>query len=220
MRPSVTTDSEIRRHVERELEWDPRVTPTSIRVTVRGGSITLTGDVSTYAEKEAAVEAANRLYGLVAVADELRVKLATGHRRADSDIARAVGNVIRWNVNIPEGCVTATCRGGVVRLRGTVEFPYQRIEAERAVRYVVGVTGLRNEIRVEQVSATRVAQQIVEALRHEADLDAQKIRVEVRGDTVELYGHVHSLQEANLVRRAAQSAPGVNEVKGHLAVES
>jgi len=220
MKTGIMTDGEIKRDVARELEWEPMVTAAGVGVAVRDGTVTLTGDVATYAEKLAAVEAAKRVYGVRAVADELRVKLSSRHQRDDSDIAEAVANVLRWNVNIPEGRVTATVRNGVVTLQGTVELAYQRYEAERAVHNVVGVVAVFNEMQVEQqASAKRVEEQISEALRRGADLDAQRIRVEVHGGTVELSGRVHSLHEADLARWAVMSAPGVNEVKSHLVVE-
>jgi osmotically-inducible protein OsmY len=217
---AIMTDREIKGDVERELEWEPMVTAAAIGVGVRNGTATLNGDVSTYGEKLAAVEAAKRVHGVRAVADELRVKLASKHQRNDSEIAEAVANSLRWNVNIPDERATATVRDGRVTLQGTVEFAYQRYEAERAVRHVVGVVAVMNEIRVkQQVSPTKVEEQISEALRRGADLDAQKIRIEVHGDTVELNGHVHSLHEADLARWAVLSAPGVNQVKSRLVVE-
>lgn len=74
------SDSQIREEVIQELRWDPQVTdPDAIGVAVKDGAVTLTGAVSTYAQKFAAVRAASRVYGVKAVADELTVK-PTGER--------------------------------------------------------------------------------------------------------------------------------------------
>src|SRR6201995_4980410 len=80
------SDSQIREEVIHELRWDPQVTdPDAIGVAVKDGAVTLTGAVSTYAQKFAAGRAARRVYGVKAVADELTGK-PTGEPRDDSDI--------------------------------------------------------------------------------------------------------------------------------------
>lgn len=45
-----------------------------------------------------------------------------------------------------------------------------------------------------------------------------QIRVEVSDHTAKLYGHVHSLQEANAARAAAAAARGISQVESHLVI--
>ena len=72
----VKSDSEIRDDVINELQWDPQITdPDAIGVAVADGAVTLTGTVPSYAEKLAAARAAERVYGVKAVANDLKVKL-------------------------------------------------------------------------------------------------------------------------------------------------
>src|SRR6476620_9961912 len=142
------SDSQIREEVIQELRWDPQVTdPDAIGVAVKDGAVTLTGAVSTYAQKFAAVRAASRVYGVKAVADELTVK-PTGEPRDDSDIARAIAHILDNNTQIPEGKVHAQVRAGWVTLNGEVEWQYQRLEVERMVQHVHGVVGISNNIIV------------------------------------------------------------------------
>ncbi len=213
------SDSEIREDVIRELQWDPQVPdPEAIGVAVTDGAVTLTGSVPTYGRKLAAVRAASRVYGVKAVADELRVKLDTDPRD-DSDIARAIAHVLEWNTQIPEGQVHARVQAGWVMLEGEVEWDYQRHEVERMVRNVRGVVGITNNILVKpRVSADQIEAKIEEAFRREAEVDARHIRVEVSDHTAKLYGHVHSLNEANAASAAAAAAPGVSRVESHLVV--
>jgi osmotically-inducible protein OsmY len=176
----------------------------------------LTGGVSTYAQKLAAVRAASRVYGVKAVADEMKVKLA-GTPRDDSDIAQAIAHVLEWNTQIPEGKVHAQVRAGWVTLDGEVGWDYQRREVERMVRHVRGVVGITNNITVKPtVSPDQVQGKIEEAFRREAQIDARHISVQVSDHTAKLYGHVHSLKEANVATAAAASAPGVASVESHL----
>ena len=67
------SDTQIRDDVINELQWDPQISePEAIGVAVVDGAVTLTGHVSTYAEKLAAARAAERVYGVKAVANDLR----------------------------------------------------------------------------------------------------------------------------------------------------
>ena len=213
------SDSEIREDVINELRWDPQITePEAIGVAVQDGAVTLTGHVSTYAQRLAAARAAERVYGVKAVANDLEVKLS-GARRDDSDIARAIAHVLEWNVQVPEGKVQARVSDGWVTLEGELEFEYQRHEVERMVRNVRGVVGVANLITVKPpVSPKKVQAVIEDAFKREAEIDARHIRVEVTDHTAKLYGHVHSLHEAAAARAAAAAAPGVATVENHLLV--
>ena len=213
------SDSEIREDVINELRWDAQITePEAIGVAVQDGAVTLTGHVPTYAQRVAAARAAERVYGVKAVANELEVKLSGGPRD-DSEIARAIAHVLDWNVDVPEGKVHAQVSHGWVTLEGEVEYEYQRHEVERMVRNVKGVVGVTDLITVKPpVSPEKVQAVIEDAFKREAEIDARHIRVEVSDHTAKLYGHVHSLHEASAARAAAASAPGVATVESHLLV--
>ena len=214
------SDSEIRDDVLNELRWDPQITdPDAIGVAVTDGAVTLTGHVPTYAQKLAAARAAERVYGVKAVANELTVKLA-GAPRDDSDIAAAIAHVLDCNVSVPEGKVHARVEGGWVTLDGEVDYDYQRREVERMVRQVRGVIGVTDLITVKPpVSAEKVQRVIEEHIPPGAEVDARHIRVGVSDHTAKLYGHVHSLHEASAARAAAAAAPGVATVESHLVIE-
>jgi osmotically-inducible protein OsmY len=60
--------------VTEELQWDPKVDSSSITVTAEDGTVTLRGRVGTLAEKEEATAVAARVFGVVAVENELLVE--------------------------------------------------------------------------------------------------------------------------------------------------
>jgi osmotically-inducible protein OsmY len=213
------TDSEIRDDVINELRWDSQIiNPDAIGVAVTDGAVTLTGDVPTYAEKLAVARAAERVYGVKAVANELQVKLP-GAPRDDSDIARAIAHVLEWNVQVPEGRVHARVQNGWVTLDGEVGYDYQRREVERMVRQVRGVIGVTDTITVKPPASPEKVQEVIEdAFKREAEVDARHISVEVSDHTAKLYGDVHSLHEASAAMAAAAAAPGVATVESHLLV--
>jgi len=213
------TDSEIRDDVTDELEWDPQLTnPDGMGVAVTDGAVTLTGHVTSYAEKVAAAQAAERVYGVKAVANDLRVKLA-GVPPDDSDIAKALAHVLESSVQIPEDTVHARVDSGWVTLDGEVEHDYQRREVERVAGQIRGVVDITNSINVKPpATPEQVEGAIEDAFRREAQVDARHVKAEVLGDVVTLYGNVHSLHEATAATAAAAAAPGIVMVKNHLVV--
>ena len=213
------SDSEIGDDAINELQWDPQITdPDAIGVAVADGAVTLTGTVPSYAEKLAAARAAERVYGVKAVANDLKVKLP-GSPRDDSGIATTIAHVLENNVQIPEGRVHARVEGGWVTLDGEVDYEFQRQEVERMVRQVRGVIGVTDTITIRPPASPESVQAIIEAtFKREAEVDARHISVEVTDHTARLYGHVHSLAEARAARAAAAAAPGVASVDSHLVV--
>jgi osmotically-inducible protein OsmY len=174
--------------------------------------------VPSYAAKLAAARAAERVYGVKAVANDLKVQFARAPRD-DSDIATAIAHILEWNVQIPEGKVHARVENGWVTLDGEVDYDYQKREVERMVNHVRGVAGVRNFITVRPPASPEAVEAAIEqAFRREAEVDARHVKVEVTDHTAKLYGHVHSMREASAAAAAAAAAPGIAEVDSHLVV--
>src|SRR5438874_3703175 len=106
------SDSELQRDVLEELKWEPSVDAADIGVSVKDGIVTLSGHVSSYAEKYAAEKAAKRVYGVRAVANELDVKLPGSSQRTDEDIARACVNALKANISVPADKIKVTVNKG------------------------------------------------------------------------------------------------------------
>lgn len=215
------SDTQIRDDVLAELRWDPAVNETDVGVIVKAGNVTLTGHLSSFAEKYAAERAVQRVIGVRGVAVELDVRLPLNRQRTDAEIAAAVERVIAWHTLIPAEKVHPRVEKGWVTLSGEAEWEYQRRAAEGAVRNLLGVTGVTNLITLKpRVKADIVEGRIREALERRADREARRIVVGVAGTAVTLRGRVHTLAERQAAQGAAWSAPGVTRVVNDILVEA
>ena len=214
------TDADIRRDVESELQWDPSVDERKIGVIVNNGVVTLTGEVGHFAGKWAAEDIAKRVSGVRAIANDIQVEIPLSGVRTDTDIAEAAANAMRWNVLTGDARIKPVVKDGWVVLSGKVNWGFQRTNAENAVRNLMGVKGVTNDIVVaSNIKVTDVKQKIEDAFKRHAALDAKDIEVKVDSSTVTLKGHVHTWQEHDDAARAAWSAPGVANVENRLSVQ-
>src|SRR3989304_2626421 len=110
------TGMELKRDVEDELDWEPRVNAAHVGVSVKDGIVTLSGHVPSFAEKYAAERTAKRVYGVKAVADELDVKLPGSAVRTDEDVAAACVRVLKDDYLVPDEKVKIVINNGWVTL--------------------------------------------------------------------------------------------------------
>ncbi|WP_285411359.1 BON domain-containing protein [Variovorax sp. efr-133-TYG-130] len=215
------TDTQLRDDVQAELSWDPAFKASDIGVIVKDGVVTLTGHLSSHAEKYAAERAVQRVHGVKAVAVEMTVKLPFGNERTDADIAMAAERALEWNVLVPDGRIRPMVEKGWLTLQGEVEWGYQRSAAEGAVRDLMGVTGVSNLVKVKpKLSPADVEKKIHDALSRQADREARRLSISVDGSQVTLRGVVHSWAERDAVQGAAWATPGVSVVVNDLLVDA
>ncbi len=213
------TDSQLQGDVLATLKWLPSVNAAHVGVTAKDGVVTLTGQVAHYAEKAAAENAAKGVYGVKGIADDIVVEPPGSSKRTDQDIAEAALSAIKWDFDVPNDKVKVVVTNGRVTLEGTVVWQYQKDAAARCVRYLMGVTAVTNQIVIKPtVKWADVKNEIEDAFRRHADLEARRIAVDTHDGQVTLTGSVSSWAERDQAVSAAWAAPGVTSVKNDLTV--
>jgi osmotically-inducible protein OsmY len=91
---------------------------------------------------------------------------------------------------------------------------------EHAVRYLIGVHGVANDVvvRTPAIAAATVRRMIEEALERRAEREAGHLKIGVDGGRVTLTGRVQSWAERQAILGAVSHAPGVSEVRDEVQV--
>jgi osmotically-inducible protein OsmY len=215
------TAHDIQQAVLQELKWDMRVTETEVGVEVDKAIVTLSGTVSSYAKKLAAQEAAHRVNGVLDVANEVEVQIPNHMGKTDTEIAQAIRNALQWDVLVPADNINSTVANGWVTLNGEVNFWYEREDAEQAIRHLLGVRGVSNQLMITPTKypqAPELKSLIEKALERRADSEAQKVEVTVHGGTITLSGGVPSWKDKQEIISEVSHAPGVQNIRDYLFV--
>lgn len=215
-------DIDLRKDVLDELEWDPSIDATTIGVAIEDGIISLTGHVPSYANKTNAEKIVKRVHGVQAVANDIEVKLPVTGTRDDTDIARSAVNALEWNVSVPKNRIKVGVTKGWVTLEGEVDWRYQKVAAEDAVRVLAGVRGVTNKVEVTTKGprVEDIKSKIEASLKRNAEVDAKNIVVQTSEGRVTLSGTVRSWVEREDAVNAAWSAPGVNNVVDQIRIHA
>ncbi|WP_307008687.1 BON domain-containing protein [Agrobacterium tumefaciens] len=212
-------DNTLRQNIIDELEFEPSIDAANIGVAVDAGVATLTGHVPTYMQKASVESIVLRVKGVKGLAEEIEVRPFSANLTADDEIAKRAVSTIKWNTVVPDDAVNVQVEKGWITLRGAVEWRYQREAAADAIRPLSGVRGVTNWIEVKpKVSVADVKKRIEDALKRNAEVEAQKIKINVADGQVILEGQVDAWSERQAAERAAWAAPGVRSVVDHLRI--
>ena len=212
-------DVKLRDDILSELAYEPSIDAAQIGVTAHNGVVTLSGRVSSFGQKRAAEDAARRVKGVRAVAEDIVIKSADSKLKNDSEIAEVVANGLKWNHALPKDTIDVTVENACVYLDGQVNTNYQKWIAKNTAEMSEGVNFVVDRLDVKtSVNTSDIKAQIQSALERSARLDGQTVEVTTKDHEVTLKGKVHSWAEVHEAKHTAMRAPGVESVKNELVV--
>ena len=222
------SDAEIEADVRGRLRWDARIDARNVQVSVRNGTVVLSGHVGSVSERVLAVNDA-WVNGVRIVTDRLRVvpTPAAAQRRSaaaapsDVDIRGAIVQAFALDPRVVSFNPVVTVRNGVVTLTGTVNDLQARNAAEADARNVNGVRFVNNYLKVRPTVARSdlaIAGDVGDALRRNAAVDAAEVMVSVRSGVVTLSGTVDSRFERQEALDATARVAGVVGVINNLVL--
>jgi osmotically-inducible protein OsmY len=211
------TDKQIQLDVLADIARDFYFKPAEIGVEVDDGIVTLTGTVSSYLKVGEAAEIASMVPGVRDVANKLTVSLV-GAPRDDTAIARAVRNALEWDVTVPEDRIESIVRNGIVTLKGTVDYWYQRKAAADAVARLLDVVSVNNHLVIAPPlrTDTEIHDELKAALQRRFPFE--HIDVAVDKGLVILQGRVPSYRIRREAETMTWATRGVKELTNKLAV--
>jgi osmotically-inducible protein OsmY len=214
------SDQILQATVSDELLFTPRV-DAHLLVAVRDGVVTLTGDVASVPERIAAAKAAERVWGVKGVVDELFVRSAGASGADEADLAMSAKTMLEWAIDVPMDTVAVAVHDRALTLSGAVTWEFQREAAARAVSFIRGITGVTNDVTIVERPTVLVSKDAVEAaIRRNTPLVADTITVTVDGHTLILSGSVRSATERRQAEHLAWAAAGVTRVENKLTITS
>jgi osmotically-inducible protein OsmY len=213
-------DNVLHAKVIEAIRWEPLLHENKIDVSVQDGIVSLNGVVENYAQKSEARDALKNILGVRAIVDDLRVEPHLSAFKNDQDIAASVIKVFKENWAVPDHRIMVTVQDGWVTLEGILHWNFQRKAADNAIRYLQGVRGVIDMIKIEAEVKNELRQEIVEkALKRSWLLEVDNIIVRVDGRTIVLSGIVNSLFQKEEAERIAWNTPGVWYVENEILVE-
>lgn len=231
------TDRQLTLYVEEALEGDPATRAFDIEATAQRGIVTLTGSVSTLAEKQLASEIAGDIFAV----REVRNRLGVTAPQEPADPAKARNDIVsalRWDarvdasdveVRVDEG--TAVLEGRVTsaaeRRRAIEDASVQGVTAVNADKLVVDPLRERGGVVARPAAPPLKAKPdaaLKAALEHSFEndprLDDADVRIEIDSSgVVTLRGAVDSLKAKRTATELSRNLLGVKAVRNRLRVD-
>lgn len=214
------TNEILQKDVQDAIKWEPLLHAAEIGVIVKDGVVTLTGTVDSYAKKIEAEQAAKMVSGVKAVVEKIEIKYGNYGKKSDEAIANEIINAFKWNWSIPDEKIKVKVENGWVTLTGIVIWNYQKEASNTAIKNLLGVVGVTNNIHIQSESKDKIEKLAIEnALVRNWSINDDDIHIKVKENNVTLSGTVESYYEKDEAERIAWNAPGVTSVNNELELQ-
>ncbi len=212
---------EIKKRIVDQLFWDSRVDASDIHVEVQDSKVTLFGTVPTAYARKSAESDAWAVPGVQMVQNNISVQIEQPLPASPQDLRDNIRNVYRYDPALSQEDIVITVDDGVVTLQGAVGTYWQKKLAEQKAQNVTGVIVVVNKIAVtptHDILDEIIAQNIIEALDRNVDIDIDLIDVKVEGGTVTLSGTVGDWSAYKTAESIVFFTSGVVDLQNNLSI--
>jgi len=233
VRTSTGRDEEVASQIRRRLDQSSFIRAAEIRVDVRGGIVTLTGQVPGWAHRRQAEIAAREVRGVGLVRNNLTLGggAVTGspdrtHEQIQDDVQAA----LRRDLYLAELPIEVTVVAGVVRLEGEVPNLFHKEHAEDEARLVSNVRNVDNRLLVvsqlmlesllKPLTDQELQQSVLDELRADPRIASGNVKATSSRGSLTLTGSVASMFERQMAERIARRVVGVVRVENLLEVSA
>lgn len=145
--------------------------------------------------------------------------------KTDLEIQNEVMEELKWEPILSISEIGVAVKNGIVTLSGTVETYSKKLAAENAAKRVGGVKAVALDIDVAlsktgKRSDTEIAQAVVNALKWNTQLAAEKIKVKVEDGWVTLEGALEWEFQKTAARNAVENLYGVKGILNKITVSA
>ena len=213
-------NEQLQKDVQDAIKWQPLLNAAEIGVTVKDGIVSLTGVVDSYSKKSEAECAAKNTAGVTAVIEKIEVKVPNSWVKNNTEIANEVLGALKNRWDLPQDKVKVKVEAGWITLTGELNWNYQKEAARDAIKDLMGVTGITNNITIKSESNDPIEKADIEAaLLRDWSFYNNDIHVKVNDHKATLTGSVGSIYQKEEAGRIAWNAQGVYQVDNELVVE-
>jgi osmotically-inducible protein OsmY len=214
------SNEELMKNVLHAITWEPLLHAAAIEVIVKNGVVKLTGSVDTNAKKEEAKKAVKNVAGVKKVFENFIVVCKTEDIRTDAEIKLAIEKLFSLHWDIPSEKITVVVADSWVFFSRDLEWEYQRETTTKAVKNLIGITGITNHIRVMKKSNDTVKKRKIEnALERNDTINQKDIDVVVLNTVVNLSGNVETPFQKKVAEIIVCNIVGIKEVKIDLKID-
>lgn len=218
------SEEKMKKDVIDELYWDPRVDASEVKVEIDGGKVTLNGTVPTYTSITAATEDAWNIEGVHAVINKIEVEIPTTEKvPTDDELQTNIETSFILSNDIDSSDIDVSVKAGVATLKGSVDAYWKKLKAEDIASSLSGIIAIINKLAIvptEDYIDKDIADDIMDAITRNINVDAEAVDVRVEDGVVSLSGTVEDWNAYEAAMDAAKFTPGVINIDDNLIIES
>jgi len=216
------TEDEIKRMVREQLDWDARLDAANIDVDLEDHRVILNGTVPSYLDRQVALRDAYAVQDIGYVDNNLTVKYPKDQQAIpDAQIKDIMQKFIAASPGFFAPGIDILVQSQVIYLEGTVKAYWEKAYLHDIAERIPGIVEVVNWLTVsptEEIPDERIKNDLVEAIRRNAQVDARDVQVDVRRGVVTLSGAVLYWSARQKVRELAESTRGVKDVINNIRI--